>query len=206
MDCRYLARAVPNQTVFLIAAEQVQYLSDYMALARLLQPSMVIVEDVDLIAKQRADHDNPASEVLLNKLLNEMDGLNEDAAVLFILTTNRPEALEVALTARPGRIDQAIEFPLPDASGRDNSSSLFQRNRTRRHDGNRDHPSYGWCQHRIHQGSRAAVDPIRYCQERTRSTRSQRYRSCPGGDADGRWCAKSPIAWSWTSTSQSTIK
>jgi len=37
---------------------------------------------------------------------------------LFILTTNKPEALESALAARPGRVDQAIEFPLPDETGR----------------------------------------------------------------------------------------
>jgi cell division protease FtsH len=37
---------------------------------------------------------------------------------LFILTTNRPDSLEAALASRPGRIDQAIEFPLPDENGR----------------------------------------------------------------------------------------
>src|SRR5262249_44096453 len=61
----------------------------------------------------------------LNKLLNEMDGLKEDADVLFVLTTNRPEALEGALTARPGRIDQAIEFPLPDDAGRRKLVALY---------------------------------------------------------------------------------
>jgi ATP-dependent 26S proteasome regulatory subunit len=34
--------------------------------------------------------------------------------VTFLLTTNRPEALEPALAARPGRVDQAVYFPLPD--------------------------------------------------------------------------------------------
>ncbi len=43
-----------------------------------------------------------------------MDGLAEDADILFLLTTNRPDILEPALAARPGRIDQAIEIPLPD--------------------------------------------------------------------------------------------
>ena len=43
-----------------------------------------------------------------------MDGLRERAEVFFILTTNRPETLEPALASRPGRIDQAIEFPFPD--------------------------------------------------------------------------------------------
>ncbi|MBI4580771.1 MAG: AAA family ATPase, partial [Planctomycetes bacterium] len=61
----------------------------------------------------------------LNKLLNEMDGLTEDAEIIFLLTTNRPEGLEAALTSRPGRIDQAIEFPLPDAVGREKLVRLY---------------------------------------------------------------------------------
>ena len=52
---------------------------------------------------------------LLFELLNEMDGLAEDADIIFLLTTNRAELLEPALAARPGQIDQAVELPLPDA-------------------------------------------------------------------------------------------
>jgi ATP-dependent 26S proteasome regulatory subunit len=66
-------------------------------------------------------------ESLLNRLLNEMDGLREDAMILFILTTNNPEQLESALTSRPGRIDQAIEFPLPDDEGRRKLVHLYSR-------------------------------------------------------------------------------
>lgn len=114
----YLARALEGHTTLLISAEQVGILGEYMTLARLLQPSMVVIEDVDLIARDRAEMSSACEEVMLNKLLNEMDGLKEDADILFVLTTNRPETLEAALAARPGRIDQAIEFPLPDADGR----------------------------------------------------------------------------------------
>ena len=64
-------------------------------------------------------------ESLLNTLLNEMDGLKEDADILFVLTTNRPEQLEGALAGRPGRIDQAIEVPLPDDDGREKLVSLY---------------------------------------------------------------------------------
>ena len=67
----------------------------------------------------------PCEESLLNRLLNEMDGLKEDADILFILTTNRPEQLESALASRPGRIDQAIEVPLPDETGRDKLVRLY---------------------------------------------------------------------------------
>jgi ATP-dependent 26S proteasome regulatory subunit len=114
----YLASQLPDHTTLLITAEQVGLLDHYFQLARFLQPTMVVIEDVDLIARAREQMHGPCEESLLNKLLNEMDGLREDSAVLFVLTTNRPEQLEVALASRPGRIDQAIEFPLPDDRGR----------------------------------------------------------------------------------------
>lgn len=114
----YLASQLPDHTTLLITSEQVAYLDRYFQLARFLQPAMVVIEDVDLIARKREEMYGPCDEALLNKLLNEMDGLREDAAVLFVLTTNRPEHLEAALASRPGRIDQAIEFPLPDEQGR----------------------------------------------------------------------------------------
>jgi cell division protease FtsH len=121
----YLARALEGHTTLLISAEQVALLSDYMTLARLLQPSIVVIEDVDLIGRERTSMNSPCEEALLNKLLNEMDGLKEDADILFILSTNRPEVLEPALASRPGRIDQAIEFPLPDDEGREKLMRLY---------------------------------------------------------------------------------
>lgn len=121
----YLAGSLPGHTTLLISAEQVGLLAEYMTLARLLQPSIVVVEDADLIARERTRMESVCEEVLLNKLLNEMDGLKEDADILFILSTNRPEALEAALTSRPGRIDQAIEFPLPDEEGREKLIRLY---------------------------------------------------------------------------------
>jgi cell division protease FtsH len=121
----YLAGALKGHTMLLITAEQVALLDEYMALARLLQPSVVVIEDVDLIARDRSQMQSPCEEVMLNKLLNEMDGLRESADIMFILTTNRPEALEAALTSRPGRVDQAIEFPLPDDDGRKKLVNLY---------------------------------------------------------------------------------
>ena len=115
---RYLASNLPGHTTLIITAEQIALLAHYMELARLLQPAMVVIEDVDLIARDRGEMGGPCEEVLLNELLNEMDGLKQDADILFVLTTNRPEELESALAGRPGRIDQAIEVPLPDDIGR----------------------------------------------------------------------------------------
>jgi cell division protease FtsH len=123
----YLATALQGHTMLLITAEQVGLLGEYMALARLFQPSIVVIEDVDLIARDRSQMSNTCEEVLLNKLLNEMDGLQESADIVFLLTTNRPEALEAALASRPGRVDQAIEFPLPDDEGREKLVRLYGR-------------------------------------------------------------------------------
>ena len=122
---RYLAR-LPEHTTLLVTAEQVAAIGEYMALARLLSPAIVVIEDVDLIARDRGELQTPGQESLLNRLLNEMDGLREDSEVLFILTTNRPESLEAALASRPGRIDQAIEFPLPDDAGRARLIELYR--------------------------------------------------------------------------------
>lgn len=123
----YLASQLKNHTTLLVTAEQVGLLGEYFRLARFLQPSMMVIEDVDLIARERTHMHGPGEEVLLNKLLNEMDGLQEDAEVLLILTTNRPEQIEPALASRPGRIDQAIEFPLPDEECRAKLAKLYAR-------------------------------------------------------------------------------
>jgi SpoVK/Ycf46/Vps4 family AAA+-type ATPase len=55
---------------------------------------------------------------LLFEVLDALDGLDSDSDVAFVLTTNRVEDLEVALSQRPGRVDLAAEIPLPDADGR----------------------------------------------------------------------------------------
>jgi ATP-dependent Clp protease adapter protein ClpS len=121
---RYLASHLPGHTTLVITAGQIGLLGQYMNLARLLQPAMVVIEDADLIARDR-EQMGACDEVLLNKLLNEMDGLKQDADILFVLTTNRPEQLESALAGRPGRIDQAIEVPVPNDIGRRKLVQLY---------------------------------------------------------------------------------
>lgn len=123
----YLAGQLRDHTTLLITSEQVGILDEYFQLARFLQPAMVVIEDIDLIARAREQMRSACEESLLNKLLNEMDGLREEAEILFVLTTNRPDQIEAALAARPGRIDQAIEFPLPDEEGRRKLLQLYAR-------------------------------------------------------------------------------
>jgi ATP-dependent 26S proteasome regulatory subunit len=122
MVTKYLARACPSHTVILMSGRQLKFVRESCGLARLLQPSLVVIEDVDLIA---ADREQNLDTTLLHDLMDEMDGLGTKAEVIFLLTTNRPRMLEKALTARPGRVDQAIYFPLPDRECRQRLFTLM---------------------------------------------------------------------------------
>jgi len=112
----YLLGQLPDFTVVLVSGTAVERISEACAIARKLHPSLVIVEDVDLIAEDRGARGG--SHPLLLQLLNELDGVDNDVDVAFVLTTNQVEILERALAARPGRVDLAVEVPLPDKAGR----------------------------------------------------------------------------------------
>ncbi|MGQ0798838.1 MAG: ATP-dependent Clp protease adaptor ClpS [Pseudomarimonas sp.] len=122
---RYLAERLSDHTTFLVTAEQIGLIAIYFRLARLFAPSIIVIEDADLIARQRDDMNSACDEVMLNRLLNEMDGLRPDAEIFVIMTTNRPHTLEAALIQRPGRIDHAIEVPVPDANCRGRLLRLY---------------------------------------------------------------------------------
>jgi hypothetical protein len=123
---RYLMSRLADNTVVMLSGNALQLIGQAVSIARALQPAIVIVEDVDLIAEERGMH--PGQHPLLFELLNEMDGLGEDADVTFLLTTNRADLLEPALAQRPGRVDQAVELPLPDADGRTRLLELYRGN------------------------------------------------------------------------------
>jgi ATP-dependent 26S proteasome regulatory subunit len=125
----YLAGQMPERTVLLLTGRTQGLIEQSCRIARLLQPATVILEDVDLVAEERTRQATGTNTVLF-ELLNQMDGLVDDTDVLFILTTNRPELLEEALASRPGRIDLAVEIPLPDAACRDRLIDVFSRGLT----------------------------------------------------------------------------
>jgi ATP-dependent 26S proteasome regulatory subunit len=118
----YLAGLMPERTVVLLTGGALQAVEPACQLARSLAPAMVVMEDVDLVALERSHY---SSNPILFDLLNAMDGLEEDADLIFALTTNRAELLEPALASRPGRIDLAVELPLPDAAARRRLFELY---------------------------------------------------------------------------------
>jgi hypothetical protein len=122
LTAMYLATQMQGRTAVMLTGQSLGSVGASIDLATALQPAMVILEDVDLVAMDRS---HEPTNAILFELLNGMDGLDEDHDVLFVLTTNRPDLLEPALAARPGRVDQAVELPLPDAEGRRKLIGLY---------------------------------------------------------------------------------
>ena len=121
---RYLTSQLSGVTIIQLSGDTLAMIGTACSVARTLQPAMIVVEDVDLIAEDRGDY--PGQHTLLFQLLGEMDGLAEDADVVFLLTTNRADLLEPALAARPGRVDQAVLMELPDVEGRRRLFELYR--------------------------------------------------------------------------------
>jgi ATPase family associated with various cellular activities (AAA) len=121
---RYLTSQLTEMTVVQLSGNTMHMIGAACSVARTLQPAMIVIEDVDLIAEERGMH--PGHHPLLFQLLNEMDGLAEDADVVFLLTTNRPDLLEPALAQRPGRVDQAVGLEHPDLDARRRLFALYR--------------------------------------------------------------------------------
>ncbi|KAI4293149.1 transitional endoplasmic reticulum ATPase, partial [Pancytospora philotis] len=87
--------------------------------ARGSAPCVLFFDEIDSIGKARSavSHDGGATDRVLNQLLAEMDGMNQKKNVFVIGATNRPAQLDTALM-RPGRLDQLVYIPLPDAQSR----------------------------------------------------------------------------------------
>ncbi len=123
---RFLTSRLADATVIILSGASLGMVGAFGPLARRLEPAVVVLEDVDLVAQERTFGPFGSSPALF-ELMNEMSGLAADADVAFVLTTNRPDALEPALAARPGRVDLAIEIPLPDDQARRRLLDLYGR-------------------------------------------------------------------------------
>ena len=123
---RYLLGQMNGYTRLVLTGRSLVAVGAVTDLARALVPSVVVLEDVDLVAEERSL--GPSSSPVLFDLLDAMDGAAPDADLLFLLTTNRADLLEPALAARPGRVDIAVEIALPDALARERLLTLYGQN------------------------------------------------------------------------------
>jgi hypothetical protein len=121
---KLLVSLCPNHTAIVPVSMNTETIRHAFQLAAYLQPAMVVIDDVDLLAERRETNSNLTG---LQELMNELDGMLPSTQAIVLMTTNRPDVLEPALASRPGRISQAIYFPLPEADMREKLLGLFTR-------------------------------------------------------------------------------
>lgn len=121
---RHLISRSVGHTVILLSGQTLALVRQATSIARHLQPAIVVLEDCDLVAMERGL--DPSGQPFLFELLDALDGLDADTDIAFVLTTNRVDVLEEALTQRPGRVDLAVEIPPPDERARRRLLALYQ--------------------------------------------------------------------------------
>ncbi|MBQ6335507.1 MAG: ATP-dependent zinc metalloprotease FtsH [Erysipelotrichaceae bacterium] len=104
---------------------------DMFAKAKKTAPCMIFIDEIDAVGRQRGaglggGHDE--REQTLNQLLVELDGMQDNAGIIVIAATNRPDVLDSALL-RPGRFDRQITVSLPDLKGREAILKVHARNK-----------------------------------------------------------------------------
>jgi ATP-dependent 26S proteasome regulatory subunit len=123
LTVNYMLSVTEGRTTVLLTGQALGQVAQAFAIARDLAPATIVLEDVDLVAAERTMPGMHGG--VLFELLNQLEGLAEDSDLLVVLTTNRPDLIEPALAARPGRVDLALELPVPDEEGRRRLLQLY---------------------------------------------------------------------------------
>lgn len=109
--CRYIAGNLDGVTTLLVTGHALTQVKSICNLARMLQPTLLVLEDVDLIFAAREIN---LYSTALGEMMDELDGFQVDDAIMILMTTNAIDRLERAIKDRPGRINQCIHFDLPN--------------------------------------------------------------------------------------------
>jgi hypothetical protein len=108
--CKYIGQRLSSATKIVVTGHSLLHMKHICAIARMLQPALVLLEDVDLVFMERER--NPTSTVL-GEFIDQLDGFGEADEVIFIMTTNAIERVESAIKDRPGRVSQCLFFGAP---------------------------------------------------------------------------------------------
>lgn len=108
--CRFLTTSLPKTTRIFVTGSTLMHVGAIFALARMLQPAVLFLEDVDLVFATREIN---LHSTTLGDMLDQMDGLRPHEEITVVLTTNAVDRLEAAIKDRPGRVSQLIYLGPP---------------------------------------------------------------------------------------------
>lgn len=122
---QYIANQLRDRvTTFIATGQSLQRVETICQLARLLQPSLVVIEDMDLVFASREIN---LYSTALGDFMDQLDGFHSDDAVTFLMTTNALDRVEQALKDRPGRVNQCLYFGPPTAALRAEYLNMYLR-------------------------------------------------------------------------------
>ncbi|MDH5681163.1 MAG: ATP-binding protein [Spirochaetota bacterium] len=122
---QYIHGRLEDITTIVVVGTSLNHVKAACNLARSLQPSLMVLEDVDLVFTSREINLYSSA---LGDLMDELDGFQKKDDVIFILTTNAIERMEKAIKERPGRISQCVHFGMPNKELRERYLKKFVRN------------------------------------------------------------------------------
>jgi len=119
--CRVLAASVGVSFMIISSVSGAESVRRIFRFARKISPTVILFEDVDIYMMNRESNQ-------LSSLLNELDGIEENKRIITILTTNKPEFLDKAISNRPGRFDRILNFEPPDSALTKHMLETFTKN------------------------------------------------------------------------------
>jgi len=108
--CRYLCEQTPQATRIFVTGSALTQVGAIFSAARMLQPCLLLLEDVDLAFSSREVNLYNSG---LADLLDQLDGVRSEDDICVVMTTNSLDRMESAIKDRPGRVSQCIFMDAP---------------------------------------------------------------------------------------------
>lgn len=127
-ECNFISVKGPELMSKLVG-ESEKGIREIFRKARLAAPSIIFFDEIDSMVPKRGSYEGSShvTESMVSQFLTELDGLEELKNVVVIGATNRPDMIDPALL-RPGRLEQHIYVPPPDAAGRRQIFDVYLKN------------------------------------------------------------------------------
>jgi len=125
---KVLCNKLDGCTVIWVTAESIEnsnHMKTLFKAARYFSPTLIVIEDIDFLGKDREIEHNP----IVGELLTQLDGSASNDGIFVLASSNRPGLLDKALANRPGRFDVKLEVKLPDKGARLEMIKLFSKSK-----------------------------------------------------------------------------